>query len=435
MKVYALLALLCIATGARANALSDAAASMVPGQWLEFSTTGFNQSLLWVTSPSYGSGDCIFNYADDLVWYPDSQMILFVGGGHSTPNKHVIYSANSNSWREILPQPSWLEGLGHGYDHSAMDENRGVFYHMPDYSRTMIYKYTVSTGVWANGAQIPTSLDIADEVTCCKGMEFFPDYDRGGLVIPNGKAQKVYWLGMVSGRARNLGSVLMGGYHNIAKYNWRHKVVLVGGGEGSNTIHRLDSTGTLTRLTATAFPMAIMSTIEAADPATGLYIVLTRDGTWFTFDIMTDTWTQQNTACPLFTFGGSGPIIFTAACPIPQYGVMAFAKYSGGVGKIWLYKHAEMPDRIETNLPRATGMRLLASPNPFQGSAVFDYSLPGKTPGELRIYNLKGQTVFRAALKEQTARFSWTGKNAAGVYFAELRSGGHRLIRELLLSQ
>ena len=428
MKIFAVLAVLCIATGPRANALSDAAASMQAGEWREFTTTGFNQALLWVTSPNYGSGDCIFNYADDLVWYPDSQMILFVGGGHSTPNKHVIYSAHSNSWREILPQPGWLEGLGHGYDHSAMDEKKGVFYHMADYSRTIIYKYTVSTGVWATGAQIPTSLDIADQVTCCKGLEFFPDYDRGGLVIPNGKAQKVYWLGMNSGRALTLGTVLMGGYHNIAKYNWRHKVVLVGGGEGSNTIHRLDSTGALTRMKGTPFPIGIMSSLEAADPATGLYIVLTRDGTWHTYDILADTWTRQNAACPLFSFGSAGPIIFTAACPIPQYGVMAFAKYADGVGKIWLYKHAEMPDWIERARPDPAGMRLSAFPNPFGASVRITWQGPAEA--RVAVYGPDGRRVAQ-----------WAGQGnewdldasvlPPGVYLLEMVSGPisqHRFI-------
>ena len=76
---------------AGASALSDAAAALQPGQWVQLSTQNFNSQLL-----VDGNYD-LFYYTEDMTWDPVSRQLLFVGGGHDNDADFLRYSEATNT--------------------------------------------------------------------------------------------------------------------------------------------------------------------------------------------------------------------------------------------------------------------------------------------------------------------------------------------------
>jgi hypothetical protein len=104
--------LLCAAFAAciYATALSDKAASMQPGTWSEFTTSGWTNALITT------GVDKILNYANSAVWDSIKREVRFVGQGHMEAEKMIIYKESTNSWANASPPGGG--GIGHGYDHN-----------------------------------------------------------------------------------------------------------------------------------------------------------------------------------------------------------------------------------------------------------------------------------------------------------------------------
>lgn len=95
---------------------------------------------------------------------------------------------------------------------------------------------------------------------------------------------------------------------------------------------------------------------------------------------------------------------------------------------------------------RSDGVLLApALPNPFSNSTRITYRIPGDTavsPVALSIYDPAGRlvrTLVRDRQQEGTCTVIWDGKSdaggtaAAGVYFYQLRAGGERLTKQVIL--
>src|SRR5262245_51023648 len=101
-----------------ASVLSNAAASMQPGTWLQITTSNINPTL----TGTGGASGFIFGYADSIKWDPVTRQLFYVGQDHGEPDQtqaFVSYSDDTNSW-STLPSTSWMHvGLtpSHGYDH------------------------------------------------------------------------------------------------------------------------------------------------------------------------------------------------------------------------------------------------------------------------------------------------------------------------------
>jgi hypothetical protein len=411
MKLMVTLMVLALAMNAFAHLLGDLSTSMKPGEWKELSTTGFNQSLLWAGS------DGIFNYSDDISWDPASEKLLYVGGGHATTNKFITYNSKTNAWRHE-PDPPFISLVGHGYDHNGIDQNRGWFYHHPMSGRLIVYRYEIQNNTWRVGASIPDFICTWESMSCCKGFGFYPDYDRGGIVIANGKVNRIYWFGTTSGKWKILGSKSMNGIHSIAKYNPVHKIMVFGGGNDNNRLYKLDSTGTLSDFPpAPISEIGIQRTAVTCDPVTGEVLVLTDNGSFYALDPGTNEWKKQSSAgVAVFQHGGAN-INFTVCGAINTYGVTVWCKYASSTGKVFLHKRAEMSNLIKDyGVDKNISSALLASPNPFHQVTTLrlNHKVDKKHSLKIKIFNLKGVLVdiLTPELRVLHSGITW---NAAGL--------------------
>jgi hypothetical protein len=335
----------------RANAagttLGDRAASMQPGTWAELTTSGLSDSLMRI-----GAGH-ILQYSDSATWDPNTRQFQFIGGAHApAPNQRfMIYSDNTNTWRENPPQswfcqPSPAECVHHPYDHHALNPANGDMYYF-DRGQRNIRRYRTSTGAWdANPITIP--FNVALEI----GIAYFPD--RGGLVVAN--AWGIYFWKESTNTWSNLGTFKMGNFHNFAEYNPVHKVVIFGGGTFdaggySSDIYKMDAAGTITKLRNSAVPLSIPDATTTVDPVTGMYLVFVKDANdvfqFYKYDVIADVWQLQSTNNPISNNSGLNTGLMAA--PVSTYGVVMFLKYNYGDPRVYLYKNAAGP------LPPAPG--------------------------------------------------------------------------------
>jgi hypothetical protein len=136
--------------------------------------------------------------------------------------------------------------------------------------------------------------------------------------------------------ARRAEKLAMGPYHNVAHHIPAAKAVLLGGGNGSHELHRLDSAGKLTACARCPAGVGIGQSINWADPS-GELLVLHKDGKLFAYAPATDRWREVKIAgSPLALKGSSHHVV---AVPLPAHGVtMLFTSPARGL-KVVLYKH------------------------------------------------------------------------------------------------
>ena len=99
-------------------------------------------------------------------------------------------------------------------------------------------------------------------------------------------------------------------YHEIARYNPVHKVIVFGGGNDSKgfvsrEMWKLNADGKVTKLHEAPISIGITHTIFVVDPVTGQYLVFARDGSVYEYDVVADDWKKQpgEKKPPIFTFG------------------------------------------------------------------------------------------------------------------------------------
>lgn len=326
------------------TALAQLAAKMKAGEWAELKTEKLVDTLR-----AKGASGAIFGYNEDAVWDPKTCQFYFVGGDHNDIVCFVTYVDDTNSWK-IMPKPDWVgKGTSHGYSHHGFDAERGLLYYFPfgNKART-IHRYDIAKSVWST---VP-KLDPPEYLTCCVGVEYFPELD--GLVIANGGGGtgSVYLFQEKTQKWTTLAHDLpMGIYHNTAQYSPMHKIVLFGGGNGSSDLYKLDAKGKVTTLKKTPIGIGVMQSILTVDPVSGDFLLFGKNGSFFVYDIANDIWKQQDSErIPLFspTRVKDNKIWHVTATPISTYGVTLFVKYyHADPPRAWvyLYKHSDGPKR------------------------------------------------------------------------------------------
>lgn len=318
--VYAGVATRQVATDSQSE-LARIAGSMKPGTWAALKTDGYSADLLKVQNHH------ILEYADTAAWDPKSRHVLFVGQGHYSAVKFITYSAASNAWK-LMPTPSWWKGdsqsgkgpIGHAYQNNAVDPAKGILYHHQSATR-LVHRYDIAKDAWSTLPEIKGAA-----VGHGTALAYFPEHK--GLVRVF--AGTVHFFD----EDKNAWSVLkekvpMGPYHNIAKYNRVDHSVILGAGNGSKTLHRLDATGNLSQLKDAPCIIRISSTVTAVDPVSGELLVLSMEDKkkFYALNLQRNEWRPLPDA----------PIAEGVAASIDTHGVTMY--FASRPAEVFLYKH------------------------------------------------------------------------------------------------
>lgn len=344
-----------VPAAASATILGDLAAQMQPGEWRVLNrsgdASGFNYDLL-VSCSGADCGDNILNYADKALWNPVAREIHFIGKGHLRDLKHISYNEAANRWTREA-KPYWdcsgsgtCYGIGHGFEHSAIDPTTGNVYARL-FNSSQVFKWTRATKTWSELPPGPVTSSVA------VAIEYFPEL--GGLLLVGGGEVHLYressraWVQLAQGLA-------MGPYSHVASYNAVHKVAIVGGGDNSTRLYRVDSAGRITAIANAPVVVGVQSSVFTVDPASGRYLLFGSGGGFYQYDVAANAWSPLNSSgVPMFSAGNSynNRILFRSAVPISTHGVVAFLALDGSDARVFLYRHAPgaAPPPIDTTPP------------------------------------------------------------------------------------
>lgn len=338
--------------------LGNLAAQLAPGTWAELTTSGLTSSFL--LDPA-GNGHDILEYSDDALWNPVAKEFWYTGAGHVGAGKFIRYQDATNAWGQ-LSSPSTFSGI-HSYDHNAIDPVRGIHYkrHAGTYS---FYRYSLSTDSWSS---LPSITGVSGP-SVAGALEYFPDRDsliyvESAYGAP-GSYGRVFEYRFASASWSQLADGLtMGPYHNFAAYSPIHKVMIVGGGNGSAEIYRLNAGGVIAKMSNAPLDLGINNTVITIDPLAGNFLVLGPDKSFRSYNPITDTWAVLNKigqTPPNFWDASGGSAAFRiVATPVSTYGVTMFLAWNNGSPKVYLYKHSAGTPASDSTPPGApTGLRV-----------------------------------------------------------------------------
>jgi len=309
--------------------LAKAAAALKPGAWTTLKTTGYTADLLKAQSHH------ILEYTGAATWNPGSQEVLFVGQGHYSALKFISYSATTNGWK-LRPTPPWWKGdpetgkgpIGHAYYNNAVDAISGAFFLHQSATR-LVHRYHVAKDEWSTLPEIKGAATGHGTA-----IAYFPE--RKGLVRVLGGTVHFFdeakdeWIVLKS-------KLPMGPYHNVAQYSAPDKTVLLGGGNGSGALYRLDATGAITACKPAPFDIGINTAVVTSDPVSGAFLVLHKDDQFYSYNPARDTWTKLSTEGMPFKMSGSS--FDVVATPIADHGVTLFFTAARKGLLVCLYKH------------------------------------------------------------------------------------------------
>jgi len=178
-------------------------------------------------------------------------------------------------------------------------------------------------------------------------LEYFPEMN--GLVLaaggqPNEGLGIAAFFDLAKQAWRLLARELpMGGHSTFIEYNPVRKVVIFGGGSGSDStsFHTLNGDGRISRMKKAAVSLGINSSCVTVDPVGGKYLVLHESNRFYEYDVEADAWTKLPGPVHLFS---AGPATYsTIEASITTYGVNMFVYYNREDSKVWLYKHSAGP--------------------------------------------------------------------------------------------
>lgn len=329
------------------TAMGDLATSMEPGTWAELSTLNISTALVDLATGGVGH---ILPYAEGMRWDPITKKVYLINSDDPGDGRRfVTYSELTNTW-SVLPDPWTGTGVAHQYDGTDIDVVHRVLYTvMPDGDTGR--KYNLDTGVFTN---MPTFPNMA--YSCCEASVYFPEMN-GLILLNNGD---LYKLSDSTNQWSTVATGFNTSYHSFAEYNAMHKVVVFGGGnDTSKNFYKLNSAGQVTTLRTPPIGLEVPRMEFIYDPASGLYLVFNNKQQFYTYNVLTDTWTAQSIAgVPSAIWETSDTNQFnTVATPISTYGVIMFTNCRVSTCRVYLYKHAQ--GNIDTTTPaKPTGLQV-----------------------------------------------------------------------------
>jgi hypothetical protein len=430
MKKYKimLMAALFLAAWAGATALGDLSATMQPGTWKILLTQGgFGTSFLETYTSCNANNHSILQYGNKAAWDPASRQFMFLGSPHGNPSKFVLYSDETNTWREG-PLPSSCFNSGHtcggcnvhSYYLSSIDAARGRFFFS---SGSNIYAYNISANSWSS---------YASGQAHYTGLSWFPE-QNAIIYCGNGDVLRKY---SESSRSwSTVGNYDMYNIHNVCLYNPVHKCVVFGGGNGYRKLYRMDQNGQVTQLRDAPQEIRVCTSIMTVDPVSGKYLVLYNGNAFYEMDPVADTWTSI-TAPPVQVANAIGCGTGLVGTPVSTYGVNMFIAFSPPM--VLVYKHTG-GSAVAAPAPAAkAGLEVTASPNPFKAAVditVYDGHIGAtrRVAPTVSIYDPHGRMVHRADIT-QNGSYTWNASGLpAGVYILEANAGNATIQKKLFL--
>jgi hypothetical protein len=387
-------------------AIATLAASMQAGEWKELNTIGFNNGdVLNVTNGS------VFSYADEAVWDPATKRWFFMGashGGTTAQTASLRYDAASNTWTRLPLIDFSNFPITHAYDMQALDPQTGTHYYRR-FNRKDLFAFDTRNGT------APKKVLEGHAMWQCitSGIEYFPEMDA--LVIYDSQNGNVWKYDIRTGSAVRLGQApgQTSTYHQFARYNPVHGVVIFGGGNASRKLWKLDANGAITSLTTAPIGIGITQTVQVVDPASGEMLFFSREGSFRGYNVKTNTWRSlSGSSVPfLSSYTGNGVV----ASPVSEYGVIMFVVDGGSAG-VWIYKHAAGTVSNDTTPPGLPG-NLAGTPlSPWQVS--LSWSAASDAESGIASYN-----VYRNGVKlgmVSAAAYSDNGLSEGTTYSYEV---------------
>lgn len=317
---------------AHASALSEAAASLAPGEWVQLNTGNINNAL---RDSVAGGVAHILPYADKLHWDPNTNRVYFMNSDDPGDGRRfVAYDEATNAW-VVLPDPWGGNGVAHQYGLVDIDVAGRKIYSILPNGDSGAY-YNLSTQSFVDMA-IPSA-----PYSCCGAVAYFPE--RSALIYIHGSSVRQR---SDSGSWSTLSTNVNTSYHAIAHYNPVHKLVVFGGGNDSNrTFYRLSQNGQITSLRQPPLDLESPRVEFVANPSAGNFLVFGINQRVYSYDPVADVWTSQSaSSVPSAIFGGaSSNLLSTVATTISRYGVGFFTSCeSGGSCSVHIYKFANPP--------------------------------------------------------------------------------------------
>lgn len=319
---------------AGASVLSDAAASLAVGQWVEISTNNIADALV---DTATGGTQHRIPYAEGMHWDPASKRgYAFSSDDPGDSKEAIYYDEATNAWGRVSNDP-WGAGRAHQYDAMGIDLiNRRIYNVGGDGSAS--WSMDLGTRVFTSRGAVPTSFEDAEGGAFFCEMNAYVQLDAGAIHKLDGTT--LTWTGTIASVPSGTTT-----FHSFAEYNERHHIVLFGGGSNSTQtfLYKLDAAGTVTRLTNAPTSLEVPRMEMVVDPATGKFLVLRSNGTFWEYEVRTDSWVSLSTAAiPAQIFETSDPNqLNTIGMAIPEYGVIFWVNCEFTSCTTWLYRHAK----------------------------------------------------------------------------------------------
>jgi hypothetical protein len=335
------------------SALGTLAASMPSGDWKQLAAAGLG------LFTGQGGSSGITGYATKFARDPLTGKMYYIGCDHGTANIFVQYDEATNAWTTAAASVPWGIGQGtdtdHGYEHITFDTLHGKLYRHV-HATTAVRRWDGGT-TWGT---IDFSGTVNYKATTC-GITFFPELGPNGSIVvfqsngssPNGIIFGIDPVTLARTTYAN-GGILnpAGETDQFCHYSPQQKCVVFGGGEipRGTKVWKLSAAGVVTLISnnlpsnlGDVGPGGPGCSLPVINPKNGNLIVFQSASLSYDYDLTTGVWTQRAGTSSIWSanlFDVTGPVFGSFACPIPEYGVIAFIKsYSGSQpAQMWLHK-------------------------------------------------------------------------------------------------
>ncbi len=332
------------------SSLADLSESLSPGDWGQLNSVTGQDAVIGSQSGSSGSA---ITFANSQPWNPLNQSIEIMGadhlGGASAWMEHARYSSSTNSFSVIHPT-GFLSGIGHVYDHLAVNPHNGDVYFVPytGFTGTIpLFRKPFSGGSYSQVFSFTPISDQATHGSAWWSGSFsgagahgcFVLYDNG-----SGSGQLRCYDPLSASQIYSNDNAAPGSagddYHTVVEYSAVHNVAVYGGGKSNaNRLWRLSSDGSVTSMPDAPMSIGMQNANLVNDPASGNFILMGSGQLWELNPTGTGRWTRMG-SIPSGVGDPAAPDGMIS-CAISDFGVIAYiTQDSSSGGTFFLYKHA-----------------------------------------------------------------------------------------------